>query len=93
MQKAVVDQLIQFVEEGAKSDSPREIKIWSFKVGAFLETALGPDQKDHFFTLGELSDDWATLALRLGHLQGLLAGGEADPEVWAAAGLVDTTLR
>lgn len=84
MQKAVVDRLMQFVEEGAKSDSPREIKIWSFKVGAFLETALGRDQKDHFFTLGVLSDDWATLALRLGHLQGLLAGAEADPEVTAA---------
>jgi predicted nucleotide-binding protein len=57
--------------------------LWSFKVGAFLETALGPDQKDRFFTLGIATDDWATHALRLGHLQGILAEAEADPRAIA----------
>jgi predicted nucleotide-binding protein len=92
MQKAVVDRLMQFAEEGTKAASSHEIKMWSLKVGAFLETAVGPDQKDRFFTLGTPSDDWGTLALRIGHLQGILAGAEADPKVTAAPPVTQPTV-
>ncbi|MEQ1579503.1 MAG: nucleotide-binding protein [Steroidobacteraceae bacterium] len=78
MQKTVVERLTQFADEGEKVSSSVDAQRWSLKVGAFLEVAIGPDQKDRFFTLGVPSDDWGTLALRIGHVQGLLASAEAE---------------
>ncbi len=77
MQKAAIDRLIQFVDKAAKLTNSVEVQRWTLQVGAFLETALGVEYKDRLFTLDIPSDEWGTFSLRLGHLQGLLAGAEA----------------
>ncbi len=53
--------------------------MWSLKVGAFLDTALGSDEKNRFLSL-DTDSVWETHALRLGHLEGLLAEAEAESD-------------
>lgn len=78
MNKVIIEKLSEFVKEG--SDLVVEdwaFKEWSLKVGAFLETSLGPDEKAHFLDLN-VDTAWETHALRLGHLQGLIAKAESE---------------
>jgi predicted nucleotide-binding protein len=79
MRKPVADQLEKLCDEGEKSTSNRECELWSKKARAFLTSAVGPDEADEFLRLTD-DDDWIQHALRLGHLQGLIARAKAETE-------------
>ena len=78
MKKAVADHLEKLCDEGETVDSQRGIDLWSNKVTAFLRSAAGPDDADGFVKLRDYSDAWKQHALRLGHVQGLIAKAEAE---------------
>ena len=69
---AVFARLNAFCEEATIISMEFENERWSQQVVSFLNTALSADKADTFRRL-EHDDKWQQLALRLGHLQGLLA--------------------
>ena len=75
MQTAIFARLTALVEEGQGLDSSVWLSRWSLRVSAFLRGAMGPDQAADFDKL-YASDSWDQHALRLGHLEGLLAREE-----------------
>ena len=77
MNKAIASELSKFAAEFGDLDSSFALDRWSKKVSAFLRAALGPDEADIFNSL-EDSDEWAQVALRVGHIQGLLAKADAQ---------------
>ena len=79
MKKGVADRLEKLLNEGDKAEHDREIELWSKKVGAFLGSAVGPDEAEIFEKLQDWIDPWKTHALRMGHLQGLVAKAESQP--------------
>lgn len=85
MNKAVVEQLKKLLEEGEKATNVREMNMWSSKTKSFLRTAISPDESRHFDSLTSFLDEWAQHALRLGHIQGLIAK-VADEEMPAVHG-------
>jgi predicted nucleotide-binding protein len=78
MKKAVADHLEKLFDEGVRAESERELDLWSDKVTAFFRSAVGPDEADEFVKLRNYSDAWKQHALRLGHIQGLIAKAEAE---------------
>ena len=76
MQTAISKRLTALVEEGQGLDSSVFFDRWSLRVSGFLQAAMGPDQADDFYNL-VTSDSWDQHALRLGHLEGLLARAES----------------
>lgn len=77
MQKPIADRLSKLCDEGSEVDSPRGMEIWSNKVLAFLRTAVGPSDADEFARLNAVGS-WEQHALRMGHLQGVIARSEAE---------------
>lgn len=77
MQKSIADRLSKLCDEGAEIQSPRAIEMWSNKVSAFLRAAVGPSEAEEFVRL-LTSGPWEQHALRIGHLQGLIAKAEAQ---------------
>ena len=75
MQTAISERLTVLVEEGQGSLSPVEHDRWSRRVSAFLQAAMGADQAADFNNLAS-PDSWEQHALRLGHLEGLMARAE-----------------
>ena len=75
MQTAISERLTVLVEEGQGSSSPVEHARWSRRVSAFLQAAMGADQAADFNNLAA-ADSWEQHALRLGHLEGLMARAE-----------------
>jgi hypothetical protein len=73
--KGIINQLNKFLI--GKIESPSELNRWSMQVSAFLSTALGADEADNFLKLKSLND-YDEYALRIGHLQGLIARAEAE---------------
>lgn len=78
MNKAIADHLKKLLDEGENGSSERNIELWSQKVIAFLKSALGPSEAEIFEKLRDYSDVWKQHALRIGHLQGLIAKAEAQ---------------
>lgn len=74
MQKNSYDYLARLVEEGEKAQNTREFSIWAKKVSSFLKTAMGTS--DDFDRIMH-NDDWKEHAMRIGHLQGLVALAES----------------
>lgn len=77
MQKSIADQLVKFCEAATHLGSSFGLVNWSSQVHSFLRTAIGPDAADEFYSLRH-DDEWTENALRLGHLQGLIAKAVAQ---------------
>jgi predicted nucleotide-binding protein len=71
-------QLSTYAEDAALIENYTEIGRWIKRVTAFLTEAIGPDEADRFQNLVS-SDHFDELALKLGHIEGLLAKGEEQP--------------
>ena len=77
MQTAISERLRVLVEEGQGIESSFEHDRWYRRVSGFLQAAMGADQAADFNNLVAL-DSWEQHALRLGHLEGLLAREELE---------------
>jgi predicted nucleotide-binding protein len=76
METAIASRLAKLAAEGAESSHVAEMERWAKKVTAFLQAAGLSREADKFVTL-RAEDDFSEHALRLGHLEGLLARAEA----------------
>ncbi len=74
---AIVERLVEFCREAGDIDSDAGLDRWSIMVGSFLRTALGEEEAREFHGLQEFNE-WHQNALRVGHLQGLIARSQAD---------------
>lgn len=74
---AVVERLNEFCKEADDISSGIGLDRWSTKVGSFLKTAIGEEEAGEFLSLDDF-DEWNQHALRIGHLQGLIARSEAS---------------
>ena len=77
MNSVISDQLSNFVTEYDNLQDFTGLDRWSKKVSAFLTAALGADVADTFNNLTD-GDKWSEGALRVGHIQGLIAKSEAQ---------------
>ncbi len=77
MNKVMADRLANLIKEGAEYQTSRGLEIWSAKVDAFLRASLGAAAGKSFMQLCSYSSDEITHALRVGHLEGLLAQAES----------------
>jgi predicted nucleotide-binding protein len=77
MNKALIEQLKKLCEEGEKISSYEELRPWSFKASSFLKAGVGTGEAKEFSAL-MTSNSWEEHAMRLGHLQGLIAKAAAD---------------
>jgi len=68
-------QLTTYAEAGARIESSVEARRWITRVTSFLTEAIGPDETDRFRNLFS-SNIFDELAMKLGHVEGLLAEGE-----------------
>lgn len=73
---AVVERLLEFCKEADDISSGVGLDRWSAKVGSFLKTAVGEEYAGEFLSLQSFNE-WDQNALRVGHLQGLIAVSEA----------------
>jgi predicted nucleotide-binding protein len=85
MRSGTTARLQKLVDEGAEINNPHHLQNWYLKTLAFLEVSLGVSERVRFSRLGA-SSDWETHALRLGHLEGLMAKEGTQTET-AAIGL------
>jgi predicted nucleotide-binding protein len=74
---SIIDHLTNLCDEGDQVNSSTGLNYWFSKVSSFLRTAIGPDAADEFLALQD-EQEWTEYALRLGHLQGLVAKTEAQ---------------
>ena len=84
MQSAIAGRLATLLEEGAQASYVAEIERWRRKVTAFLRAADLPDEADKFLSL-EAEEENNAHALRLGHVEGLLAKAEVEASALDAA--------
>ena len=84
MQNSIISHLSRLNEEGMTADNARSFDLWSIKVVAFLRSAVGETEASQFIRLMS-EDDSKVQALRLGHLQGLIARAEAENQADAGA--------
>ncbi len=68
-------QLAGYVTDADSYTDAWQISRWSNRVATFLAEAMGPDEADRFRSL-DASDDFDTLALRCGHIEGLMVKGD-----------------
>lgn len=69
-------QLTTYVEEASNFTETWQIHRWIKRVTTFLTEAVGPDETDRFKHLGFLNDNYDEFAMKLGHIEGILAKGE-----------------
>lgn len=74
--KVVADRLSAFCAEADELQNSFGIERWGQKVSSFLRTALSADEAEVFLSARHF-DEWQQLAMRIGHLQGLMARAEA----------------
>ncbi len=84
MLNPIVSHLSRLNEEGLAVENFTSLSFWSKKVISFLRTALGETEAAEFMRLTS-EDDWEEHALRLGHIQGLVALAEAENQSTAGA--------
>jgi predicted nucleotide-binding protein len=77
MKKSVADYLLKLCAETNDIQNSFGLERWSSKASSFLVTAMGPDAGDEFLQLKD-DDEWVEHALRLGHLEGLIAKSQAE---------------
>jgi len=71
-------QLAQYLEDASKISYDAEIPRWSNRVATFLSEAMGADAAARFRSLTSLNE-YDELALKCGHLEGLLARSDDQP--------------
>ncbi|HEV7746191.1 MAG TPA: nucleotide-binding protein [Pyrinomonadaceae bacterium] len=84
MKPSVTSRLAKLIEEGENISNDYVGDRWASQVAAFLQAADASDEHDSFASL-TAEDFWDAHALRVGHLQGLVAKAEADEKVPATA--------
>jgi predicted nucleotide-binding protein len=79
VQTSISERLAALSAEGELAQSLAEALLWSTKVASFLRTAMGSAEASAFLELkdGEL---WTQHAMRVGHVQGLVARNEAETQ-------------
>jgi len=77
MRNPIVDRLSKLCSDGEDLSTDRQFDLWDTKVSEFIRTAVGPIEADDFLRI-YADDDWALHALRVGHLQGMIAKTEAQ---------------
>jgi hypothetical protein len=75
--RIVIDQLSRLLSEADQLDTETTVDRWFKKVGAFLTKAVGSSAAAEFNGLTEYNC-YDLLALRVGHLQGLVTSAEAE---------------
>jgi len=70
-------QLASYVADADKIQEYGQIAHWSNRVARFFAEAMGADEADRFRNLGP-NDGFDDLALRVGHLEGLIAKDDDD---------------
>lgn len=79
MDQSLTRKLSSFVESGETLQHPNDYDKWKARVAAFISASLGHDAAESFGRLqGPFWQD--ELALRLGHLEGVLAKSSAADE-------------
>lgn len=81
MNPATIKKLNELVSDAKVLQHEAEIERWGLRVQSFLELAWDPHEAEVFGNL-ESENEWDTLALRVGRLEGLAALAEqsASPE-------------
>jgi predicted nucleotide-binding protein len=90
MNKTAAGRLLGFVDEGKKIEEEYEFERWSTYVKSFITTAVGSDAADRFDSLSHWNGWPNTLALRLGHLEGLVASWQAVTSATASDYAMDS---
>ncbi len=70
------EQLQAYAQAGDAIEDATGAERWALRVGNFLETSLGKEAANKFRSL-QSANTYDTLALALGHLEGLLASSDA----------------
>jgi predicted nucleotide-binding protein len=76
-------QLLLYATEAKTISEELQIERWIYRVTTFLAEAMGADEADRFRGIHAYSP-FSELALRLGHIEGLIAKGEDEPTTAAA---------
>jgi predicted nucleotide-binding protein len=71
-------QLAAYAAEADRISEDWQIKRWISRATTFLAEAMGADEADRFRSL-DAHSIYSELALKLGHLEGLMAKGEDEP--------------
>jgi len=79
-------QLAAYATEADRFSENWQISRWISRVGAFLDEAMGPDESA-LFRLLDAQDIFDELALKLGHIEGLVAKGHDEPTSAAPSSL------
>ncbi|MFA6009209.1 MAG: nucleotide-binding protein [Desulfobacteraceae bacterium] len=74
LSKSMIDQLREYLE--TELGDSAAMKRWSMQVSTFLNVAISADEADKFLKLKD-SNEYDEYALRVGHIQGLIAKSEA----------------
>lgn len=75
---AVAQRLNDFCKETDDLGSETELHRWARKVASFLNTALGAEEANEFISLeANTHNEWDQHAVRVGHIQGLIARAAA----------------
>ena len=77
MNQATFKKLGELVSDGQGLREEWEIDRWFLRVKIFLQTTLGASEALAFEELRD-SNSWDTLALQIGHLEGLFAAAEGS---------------
>lgn len=77
MNISVIDYLIQLCDDTSEIQGELGLTRWTKRAASFLNTALGQAASDEFLQLQD-EDEWLEHALRLGHLQGIVAKAAAQ---------------
>lgn len=72
MQKSLAERIEHLVEEGETALNSSERRIWSKRAAAFVRAAFDPPDANAFESLSS-QDEQAEHAMRMGHLEGVLA--------------------
>jgi predicted nucleotide-binding protein len=85
----IADRLSKLANEGEEITNARQMDLWFKRAVAFLGVAIGPMEADDFSRM--FSDgEWEQHALRVGHLQGLVAKLESQVSDLRSPGIPTT---
>jgi predicted nucleotide-binding protein len=92
MQKPIAERLDKLTQEGSALESTDAAEQWSKKVSAFLRAAIGETEAQDFLRLDAFRT-WDTHALRMGHLEGLIARAASESPDGPAASAQSMDIR
>ncbi len=77
MKQSYIKHLSALLDEGAGIGTKFDMQCWAQKTRRFLETAFGSEAANEFYNTPEFGGH-EEHAIRLGHIQGIIAKAEAD---------------